>query len=56
MGIIKYSYHIEIDEGTLAFERFITHLKFFVNRILLDNAYPVEDEEHVQSMIKRFPK
>lgn len=33
MNIIKYHYKMDIDEYSLNYERFITHLKFFVHRL-----------------------
>ncbi|WP_080146657.1 BglG family transcription antiterminator LicT [Marinilactibacillus piezotolerans] len=33
MNIIKYHYKVDIDEYSLNYERFITHLKFFVHRL-----------------------
>lgn len=33
VNIVKYHFHMELDEYSLHYERFITHLKFFVQRI-----------------------
>ena len=52
LNIVKYSYGIEIDEGSLSYERFITHLKFFFNRIENKNREDSENEEFLLSQVK----
>lgn len=42
LNIIKYSYKIEIDEKSISYERFITHLRFFFQRL--------EKKEKIQSL------
>lgn len=50
--IVKNYYQIEMDEDSLFYERFITHLKFFGQRIFQKKDY--QDEDHqFHSMIKR---
>lgn len=56
MNIVKYTFGIEIDEDTLSYERFITHLKFFVQRTVTNKCYPVEDEELIKTFKNRFPQ
>ncbi|MDK2867825.1 MAG: beta-glucoside operon transcriptional antiterminator [Clostridiales bacterium] len=34
LSIMKYHYHIEFDEDSLYFQRLVTHLKFFAQRII----------------------
>lgn len=41
-NIIKYSYKIEIDEKSISYERFVTHLRFFFQRL--------DKKEKVQSL------
>lgn len=43
MSIIKYHFGIEIKEDTLAYERFITHLKFFIQRAVSGQCYEPDD-------------
>lgn len=33
LQIVRYQYCVEIDENSIHYERFVTHLKYFVNRI-----------------------
>ncbi|SEW39546.1 BglG family transcription antiterminator LicT [[Clostridium] fimetarium] len=56
LNIVKYTFGIEIDENTLSYERFITHLKFFVQRAVTNQCYPTDDEEFVKSQINKFPQ
>ncbi len=51
LKIIKYNYQMEIDEDSLNYERFITHLKFFSQRIITNRANAGHDEEFYE-MIK----
>lgn len=52
LKIIKYNYQIELDEESLNYERFITHLKFFAQRIIMNKTNKDEDEEF-HDMIKK---
>lgn len=36
VNIVKYYYNIKLDENSIHYDRFITHLKFFVKRIFLN--------------------
>lgn len=36
VNIVKYHYNIKLDENSIHYDRFITHLKFFVKRIFLN--------------------
>ena len=56
VNIVKYTFGIEVDENTLSYERFITHLKFFVQRAMKNQCYPVEDEDLVKTFRDKFPQ
>lgn len=43
LNIVKYYYKIDLDEESLNYERFITHLKFFAQRIFTDKMVQNED-------------
>lgn len=43
LNIVKYHYNLELDEYSLHYERFITHLKFFAQRIF--SGKEIEDED-----------
>ncbi|EEU29720.1 putative transcription antiterminator LicT [Limosilactobacillus coleohominis 101-4-CHN] len=56
--IVKDFFHTEFDEQSLNYFRFITHLKFFAQRILTDTHYPDDDtdRELMESLSRRYPK
>ncbi|MCR3759447.1 BglG family transcription antiterminator LicT [Clostridium felsineum] len=43
LNIVKFHYNLELDEYSLHYERFITHLKFFAQRIF--NGSEIQDED-----------
>ena len=43
LNIVKYHYNLELDEYSLHYERFITHLKFFAQRMF--SGKEIEDED-----------
>lgn len=44
LNIVKYTYNIELDEKTLNYERFITHLRFFFKR--LEKKEKIESDDN----------
>jgi beta-glucoside operon transcriptional antiterminator len=54
LNIIKYHYQLQIDENTLHYERFLTHLKFFVERSFRKNYYETEDIEFCKVIQKQY--
>lgn len=55
MELIYNYYNKDIDEDSLNYKRFITHLKFFGQRIFTDKATE-EDDEEFRSLVKnRYP-
>lgn len=56
LSIIQYTFSVEFDEDSLAYERLLTHLKFFVQRVYM-NRYLMEENIEFFSMIKHsYPK
>ncbi len=45
-NIVKYTYQKEFDVTSMAYHRFITHLRFFVQRTLSDKKYTGEFMDH----------
>jgi beta-glucoside operon transcriptional antiterminator len=43
LSLVKYRLNIDYDENSLSYQRFITHLKFFSRRIIIDS--PVMDDD-----------
>lgn len=44
LNIIKYSYNNTIDEHSISYERFITHLRFFFQRLNKKEKTELEDD------------
>lgn len=53
LNIIKYTCKIAFDEDSFYFCRFITHLKFFAQRLLTHTAYDSEDNEELLEVVKK---
>lgn len=51
LNIIKYSYNQSLDEETLSYERFMTHLKFFFQR-LMKNVQVVGEDDFIFNEVK----
>lgn len=56
LNIVRYTFGIEIGESTLSYERFVTHLKFFLQRAVQGVCYDNEDPELSESIRKRYTK
>lgn len=55
LNIVKYHYKIDFDEESLSYYRFITHLKFFAQRLFNGKTYTDKDDE-IYDMIKiKYP-
>ena len=51
LNIIKYFFKVEFNEESVAYYRFITHLKFFAQRVFNNNIYD-EDEAELFYILK----
>ncbi|RDY27030.1 PRD domain-containing protein [Romboutsia weinsteinii] len=45
LNVIKYTYRMEFDEESIFYYRFVTHLKFFAQRIFNKSIYEDDNEE-----------
>lgn len=52
MNIVKYSFQVELDEESLSYERFVTHLKFFLQRAVSNDYYPEDSDAEFYEAIK----
>lgn len=52
MNIVKYHFQIELDEDSIHYERFVTHLKYFVKRIFANQEIEDDNDENFFLMIK----
>lgn len=53
--VIKTYYRTEFDEASLDYYRFITHVKFFAQRLLKGEHYDDEDDELLTILKKKYP-
>lgn len=56
ISIVKYHYNIEMDEEDIHVERFVTHLKFFAQRIFADRMLQDEDDVFNQTIVTKYPE
>ena len=57
LNIVKYTMGVEFDEASLTYERFITHLRFFVQRAVTKKYYNMGDDSEVfQQFIQKCPE
>lgn len=51
--IVTYHFHIELNEDSVYFYRFITHLKFFSLRLFQRNIHQEEQDEDLLTLVKK---
>jgi beta-glucoside operon transcriptional antiterminator len=59
LNIVRYTMNMDIDEKTIAYERFMTHLKFFIQRAITRqyyNADNISEADEFRSFIEKSPK
>lgn len=56
LGIVSKELGIVLDEKTLHYERFVTHLKFLLQRIYRKELLPNEEEELAHMMQQKYPE
>lgn len=56
LDIVRYTFQMDLDEDSLSYERFVTHLKFFIQRAINRQYYPDEDNELYELFQKKSPK
>lgn len=52
LNIVKYNFNIEFDEESLNYYRFITHLKFFAQRMFNNKVYSDEKDNDLFEIVK----
>ena len=52
LNIVKYNFNIEFDEESLNYYRFITHLKFFAQRMFNNKVYKDEKDNDLFEIVK----
>lgn len=56
LNIVRYTFQVELDEKSLSYECFVTHLRFFVQRVISREDSERNDEEFDQLIADRFPR
>ena len=54
LKIVKYHFNIEFDEESINYYRFLTHLKFFTQRLFNENYYEDYDNELFDIMSMKY--
>jgi len=55
LNIVRYHFKIKIDETSLDYDRFVTHLKFFARRLLRSQTTSSEDVALYEIVKERYP-
>ncbi|MCM3699679.1 BglG family transcription antiterminator LicT [Paenibacillus macerans] len=55
-NIVKYHYGIKIDEESLNYSRFMTHLKYFAYRMLQNELIPEEQDSLYDQVKEKYPE
>lgn len=56
LNIVKDHFNVELDEYSIHYERFITHLKFFAQRIFNNTIINNEDENFIFTLKEQYKK
>lgn len=53
-NIVKYRFHLDFDEDSVYYYRFITHLKFFAQRLLSGKIYEDEGDDLLETVKEKY--
>ena len=56
LNIVRYQFKIKLDEDTLDYDRFVTHLKFFARRLLRGATAKADDVALYEIVKERYPR
>ncbi|MBE0341252.1 PRD domain-containing protein, partial [Paenibacillus sp. 28ISP30-2] len=56
INIVTLHYGIELDENSLNYSRFVTHLKYFSYRTMRHESIPSEDDELYEQVVAKYPE
>lgn len=56
LNIVKSELDMEFDESSLHYERFVTHVKFLLQRVYRKELLPNEESELEETMKKKYPR
>jgi len=55
LNIVKYHFNMEFKEDSLDYERFLTHLRFFSQRLVKKQSYSDGDKDFIEMLRKQYP-
>lgn len=55
-GCVRDYFHLEYDESSMEYYRFVNHVKFFAQRLLQKTGYPDDNVEVYEAIRKKHPK
>ncbi|AZK45127.1 BglG family transcription antiterminator LicT [Paenibacillus lentus] len=55
-NIVKYHFGIKIDESSINYSRFLTHLRYFAYRVLHDELIPDESDSLFEHVRDKYPE
>lgn len=56
LNIVKYHYQIDLNENTVNYNRFITHIRFFARRLLKEEILTSDDNFLFEQIKNKMPK
>jgi len=56
LNIIKMHYKIDIPTDTINYSRFLTHLQFFVQRLLENKMLNTDDHDLIDQIMRKYPE
>lgn len=56
LNIVKYHYQIDLDEDTLNYSRFITHIRYFARRLISNEILASEDDFLYEQVKDKIPQ
>lgn len=55
LNVVRYNVLVEFDEESIAYDRFVTHLKYFAQRILTGSSY-CDEEEFFETLKRKYKR
>lgn len=56
LNLVRYTFMLKFDENDLNYQRFVTHLRFFAQRVMENKLLDSGQEEMFQGLSQKYPK
>ncbi len=56
LQIVEYHYHLKLDEDSLNYIRFVTHIRYFARRIFANEINNQDDDDLFEQIQKKYPE